>query len=254
MNSSLSLKILAVGLACSASALAQAPPPSGPLAVPRQAAGPMGMPLPTRMGGQPSIQSSRIRAFNPGPDGQIRNLYLSNGSVVNLSPNLGRHIAAVVTKGERVRVSGFRSDVNGQTVIAANSLTLRSQTFVTSSDTGLVVDPDRLPPPPPPPGGPNLGPGHRSGREMARLGPGGPVANGPGPNGPPPPSPPTHGPRPPRPQGNQPDLLPSDGNQPRAAPSPIDPNEPVQSGAPVAPPTGQPASPGAQPNPNGPSV
>ncbi len=48
----------------------------------------------------PSIvtQSSRIRAFNPAPDGQIRSLYLSNGDVVNLSPGLSQQLSLLVRR------------------------------------------------------------------------------------------------------------------------------------------------------------
>ena len=37
-------------------------------------------------------QSSRIRAFNAGPDGLVRSLFLQNGNVVNVSPDLGRQL------------------------------------------------------------------------------------------------------------------------------------------------------------------
>ena len=249
MNSSFSLKTLVAGLALSASALAQAPPPRGPSPLLGQVPGsPIGTPMPVQPG-QPVTQSSRIRAFNPGPDGQVRSFYLSNGNVINLSPDLSRQIGVAVTKGERVTVSGVRSKVNGQTVVAAISLTLHGQTFVGQPDLAQIVGPGRLPPPPP--AGRKLGPGPRGGMDMARVGPQGPPANGPEPNGPPPPPPPpSRGPRSPRPDRSSPapPPPPPNGNQLPAPPSPSVPAQPV---APAVPPAGQPAAPGTPPNPNG---
>ena len=248
MNSSFSFKTLVAGLALSASALAQAPPPSGPLPLLGQAPeSPIGTPIPVQPG-QPVTQSSRIRAFNPEPDGQVHSFYLSNGNVINLSPDLSRQIGVAVTKGERVTVSGVRSKVNGQTVVAANSLTLHGQTFVAQSDLGQVAGPGRLPPPPP--AGRKPGPGPRGGMDMARVGPQGPPPNGPGPTGPPPPTPPSsRGPRPPRPDRSSPATPPPppNGNQP---PAPTGPSVPAQPVAPAVPSAGQPAAPETTPKPN----
>ena len=252
MNSFLSFKALAAGLAISASALAQAPPPLPPQAAPAMAG--LTMPAP----GQPVTQSSRLRAFNPGPDGQVQSLYLSNGSVVNLSPDLGREVGAAITKGERVRVSGLRSRVNGQTLVAANSVTLHGQTFVAQPGRPAVAGLINTPPPPPlldgpgprPARGPASRPGRAPGQEMARLGPQGPAANGLSADAPAPPPP---GPRPPRPGENAPPLPPSDRPQPPAQLSPTGPNPPAPPGAPIAAPPMQPGAPEAQPTPNGPA-
>ena len=68
MNSSTSLTTLVVGLTLGVSAVAQAPPPAGPPP----------SPSPAQIGTEsPVTQSSRIRASNPGPDGQLRSLYLA---------------------------------------------------------------------------------------------------------------------------------------------------------------------------------
>ena len=247
MNSFFSLKALAVGLAISASALAQAPASS-----PAQAAGPVNTPVAARAG-QPVTQSSRIRAFNPGPDGQLQSLYLSNGSVVTLSPDLSRQVLATVTKGERVKVSGPGTKVNGQTLIAANQLTLHGQTFVAQRGIGPLAGADRMSPPPPPES-PNPGDRSGNGRDLARLGPQGPRPGGPGPDGPPPL--PRSGPRPPRPQAKQPapPPPPSRVNRTPPPPSAAAPNAPGQPNSPAAPPAGQPASPELQPGPGGPSL
>jgi hypothetical protein len=94
-----SLKHIFVGLILSGSAFAQTPPTDGALPPPAPVAGPAGMPSPATMRA-PSIvtQSSRIRAFNPAPDGQIRSLYLSNGDVVNLSPGLSQQLSLLVRR------------------------------------------------------------------------------------------------------------------------------------------------------------
>lgn len=186
MNSLLCLKSFAVGFALSASALAQAPPADGPPAPGVLAPAPMS-------GGSNTTISSRIRAYNPGPGGEVRSLYLADGAVVDLSPDLGRSVGAAVRRGERVRVSGLRSNLDGQTVIAAQSLTLDGQTFVAQAGVPPLVGGDRLLPPPPAPGAPPRRAGPQPGPGMASMEPSRPRSGGIGPDQllPPPPPPPS---------------------------------------------------------------
>jgi hypothetical protein len=95
-----SLKITALGLALSSVAFAQSPIPTppAPLAVPpdRAAASPATPPqLPV------ITKSSRVRAFNAGPSGEVRSLYLQNGSVVDLAPGLGGRSAPQFVRAKK---------------------------------------------------------------------------------------------------------------------------------------------------------
>ena len=146
---------------------AQAPPSPGPMIPPAQA--------PPAVQGSTVTQSSRIRAFNAGPDGQVHSLYLANGSVVDLTPSFGPGLNSQVHKGARVRIVGSRSNVNGQTILTPQQLTLDQQTFTAQPPTerprsavtaDLPGPQPGMPPPPPPPNGPAPGP---------RRGPGGPA-------------------------------------------------------------------------------
>ena len=163
-------------------------------------------------------------------------------------------MSAAVRKGERVSVSGLRSNVNGQIVLAASSVTLNGHTFLSQPGPGPIADEERNAAPlplRPPLGGPNRGRGPRGGPDMARLGPQGPGASGPVTPPPPPPS----GPDLARPQGNQPPPPPPpDGNRMNAPTPPIDLNAPAQPNTAPAPPAGQPVAPTfTPPIPNGPN-
>ena len=147
-SKTLGMKTLATGLAFVATAaFAQAPPPSGPPPDPGLAAVSPGMPLSGQGAGQRYTRASRVRAFSPGPEGQVRSLYLSDGSVVLVPPSLSRQIGGAVTRGLRILVSGYRSDLDGQPLITASSITVNGQTFVTRTDMADLA----TPPPPPPP-------------------------------------------------------------------------------------------------------
>ena len=242
MNSSISFTTLFAGLAMGVSALAQAPSPTGPPP-----------PLPTAQTGTGSFvtQSSRIRAFNPGPDGQVRSLYLSNGSVIDLPPDLGRTAGVLVRKGERVTVSGLRSNVYGQTIVAANSITLDGHNLLSKPDSGPSAEGNRLPPPPPPGEGPNRGRGPGRGPDMARLGPPAPNDRVQG-QAPPPPQGPLAVPQ----GGPMPPPAPATGSQLNIPPPPVDPNAPAQLTVPAPPavqPPAQTSSP-TQPGLNGPAL
>src|ERR1700689_3084096 len=82
MNIPSSLCITALGLAFSSVAFAQSPPPPPP---PQPPDAPASMPAAPGASSQLPVvtQSSRIRAFNAGPGGEVRSLYLQNGSVVD---------------------------------------------------------------------------------------------------------------------------------------------------------------------------
>jgi hypothetical protein len=89
MNSSVSITTFVIGLAVGASALAQTPPAGGPPPIPSSPVS----------SGSLATQSSTIRAFNPGPNGEPRSLYLANGSVVDLPPDLGQPMAMGFIRG-----------------------------------------------------------------------------------------------------------------------------------------------------------
>lgn len=191
------LPLMAVGLILSTPAFAQnapdgaLPQPPQPPRGPSQATGPHS---------QLTTQSSRIRAFNAGPDGQVRSLYLQNGSVVNVSPDLGRQLSTQTHKGTRITVTGSRSMVNGQRILAANQISINSQTYTAQLQggpeanfqggpdrgprVGRIGEPGMMPPPHPGPDARVDGPkGPRGPRPERRPGtpppppPGGPDAH-----------------------------------------------------------------------------
>jgi hypothetical protein len=141
------LKITALGLAFSSVAFAQGPasaPPTSP-------AVPPGSPAAPSLGSQlPMItQSSRVRAFNAGPGGEVRSLYLQNGSVVDLAPGLGGQIGTAVRMGEKITVTGTKSEINGQSLVEATSVRLNDQTFSASAAPGPAALAEGIVPPPP---------------------------------------------------------------------------------------------------------
>jgi hypothetical protein len=152
-----SLKITALGLAFSSVAFAQspAPAPSTPPVVPPSAPAALS---PTSQ--LPVVnQSSRVRAFNPGPGGEVRSLYLQNGSVVDLAPALGGQVGPAIRKGEKITVTGIKSEINGQSLVEAASVRLNDQTF-SANATPISPGPATLAEGavPPPPGGPQAPP------------------------------------------------------------------------------------------------
>lgn len=86
-------------------------------------------------------QSSRIRAFNPGPGGEIRSLYLQNGSVIDVTPGLGGQLGPAVRKGAKITVTGTQSEINGQSVVEAASIRLNDQTFAANSPSAAPATP-----------------------------------------------------------------------------------------------------------------
>jgi len=127
MHVSSSLHITALGLAFSSAVFAQssAPTPPTPPAVPSSGRSAF---LPTLQ--LPVItESSRIRAFNAGPGGEVRSLYLQNGSVVNLAPALSGQVGPAIRKGEKITVTGTKWLSNGQALVEAASVELSGQTF-----------------------------------------------------------------------------------------------------------------------------
>lgn len=208
MNISSTLRVTALGLVLSSRVFAQNPPPI-PLPTPPNTLGatptPSGFTSPLRR----VTQSSRIRAFNAGPDGEVRSLYLQNGSVVDVTPDLGRQLGLSVRRGERITVSGAKSEIDGQSLLEASSIRLNDQTF---SSNALPLGAPRLGAlaegvPPPPPGTPKepLPPSPRSRGRAVPPAPCGVLADAPPPppntGGPPPP--PADGIAPPSPPPNQ---------------------------------------------------
>src|ERR1700761_2153783 len=110
------LRITALGLALSSVAFAQSPTPAPPAppAIPPTAAPPS---MPQQM--RTVTESSRVRAFNAGPGGEVRSLYLQNGSVVDLEPRLGGQLGPAVRMGEKITVTGTKSEINGQSLVEA---------------------------------------------------------------------------------------------------------------------------------------
>ena len=183
---------LSLGLICT-SAFAQVspawstPPPAPGAAVPSAP-------------GATVTQHARVRAFNAGPDGQVRSAYLTNGSVVDLS-GFGHGATAQIHKGTHVRVTGVRTVVHGQTILAPQQLSLGQQTFTPDRAPALGVSPapgliagaapgaPGVPPPPPPgrpgvPPPPSAGPGAPLPPPTPPVGPGAPPAPPAGVNGP----------------------------------------------------------------------
>ena len=212
------LKISTLGFAISSVAFAQGPAPATPPppAVPPPAAS---APIPPQF--SMVTESSRVRAFNAGPGGEVRSLYLQNGSVVDLAPGLGGQIGSAVRKGEKITVTGTKSEINGQSLVEAASVRLNDQTF-SASATASGALPDGVAPPPPgaPQPPPPSAPQRRN--RVAAPAPCGATADAPpppaGPDGAPPPPPGFEaGPPPPPPSGASPPP-PSDGMAPPPPP------------------------------------
>ncbi len=190
MSISSSLRITALGLACSSVAFAQgtvaAPPAPAPVA-PSAAAAPPPAPRQLSM----VTESSRVRAFSAGPGGEVRSVYLQNGSVVDLAPGLGRQFGPSLRKGAKITVTGTRSEINGQSLVEAASVRLNDQTF--SANVPAPGPIAVVAAPPPPPGAPQAppAPGPRRGEMGPVLAPNAATRNAPpppaGPDGPPPP-------------------------------------------------------------------
>jgi hypothetical protein len=208
MNIPCSLRITALGLAFSSVALAQSPVPAtptppagGPPSVPAAPAASTPLPVVT--------QSSRVRAFNAGPGGEVRSLYLQNGSVVDVTPALGGQLGAAVRKGERITVTGTKSEINGQSLLEASSIRLNDQTFSANAPSSVPPGPGALaqgavPPPPGTTQAPPPAPSPRRRNKAAAPAPCGVSADAPPPppdfGDPPPPPPDGMAPPPPPPQ------------------------------------------------------
>jgi hypothetical protein len=210
MNIPSPLRITALGLAFCSMAFAQSPPPVPP------ADAPPDMPAaPTASSQLPVVtQSSRIRAFNAGPGGEVRSLYLQNGSVVDLTPALGGQLGPAVRKGAKITVTGAKSEINGQTLVEAASVQVNDQTFSANALSANPPGPGALaegaaPPPPTP---------RRKNRAAA------PAPCGVATDAPPPP--PDFGGPPPPPDGMAPPPPPPEGMAPPPPPPGIGPPPP----------------------------
>ena len=187
MHISSSLKIATLGLAISSVTFAQSPTPAAPTppAIPPAAAStPQQVSMVT--------ESSRVRAFNPGPGGEVQSLYLQNGGVVDLPPQIAGQLGPAVRKGEKVTVTGMKSEINGQSLVEAASVRLNDQTFSANATApGLLADGALAPSPGAPQSPPATAPRRRN--RAAALAPCGATADAPPPpagqDGPPPPPP-----------------------------------------------------------------
>jgi hypothetical protein len=133
----------ALGFAFCSVAFAQSPPPAPPSppveGPPSISAAPAASPqLPV------VTQTSRVRAFNPGPSGEVPSLYLQNGSVVDVTPALGGQLGAAVRKGEKITVTGTESEINGQSLVEAASVRLNDQTFSAGAPPSVPPAPGAL--------------------------------------------------------------------------------------------------------------
>jgi hypothetical protein len=205
MNIPSPLLITALGLAFSSVAFAQSPPPTPP---PPSAEVPVS--TPAALSQLPLVtQSSRVRAFNVGPGGEIRSLYLQNGSVVDVTPALGGQLGLALRKGEKITVTGTKSEINGQSLVEAASFRLNGQTLSANAPSakppGLGALAEGAAPPPPGAAAP------RRRNKAAAPAPCGVSADAPPPppdfGGPPPPPPDGMAPPPP-PDGMAPPPLP----------------------------------------------
>jgi hypothetical protein len=132
-----SLRMTALGLAVSSVAFAQSPTTAPP---PRAPDAPAPVPPAPGVSSQLPVvtQSSRIRAFNPGPGREVRSLYLENGSVVDLTPGLGGQLGPVVRKGEKITVTGTKLEIHGQSVVEAASVLLSDQMFSVNAPSAIA--------------------------------------------------------------------------------------------------------------------
>ena len=210
-----------LALAFGSVSLAQSPPPAPPCP---PAGRPPSLPaVPVAASQLPIVtQSSRVRAFNAGPSGEVRSLYLQNGSVVDVTPALGGQLGPAVRKGEKITVTGTKSEINGQSVLEAASVRLNDQTFAANASSAIPSGPGALAEGavPPPPGAPQAPPPASSPRrknKAAAPAPCGVSDDAPPPmpdfGGPPPPPPDGMGPPPP-PDGMGPPPPPPDGMAP----------------------------------------
>jgi hypothetical protein len=208
--------VTALGLAFSSVALPQSPPPAPPS--PPADGSPSVPSAPVSSSQLPVVtQSSRVRAFNAGPSGEVRSLYLQNGSVVDVTPALGGQLGAAVRKGERITVTGTKSEINGQSLLEAASIRLNDQTFSAIAPLAARPGPGAVaqgavPPPP--------GPSPRRKNKIAAPAPCSVSADAPPPppdfGGPPPPPP--DGMAPPPPDGMAPPPPAPDGMVPPPPP------------------------------------
>ena len=79
------LKITALGLALGSVAFARSPtltPPTPPVI-------PAAAPASSPQQASTVTESSRLRGFNAGPGGEVRSLYLQNGSAIDLAQGIG---------------------------------------------------------------------------------------------------------------------------------------------------------------------
>jgi hypothetical protein len=206
MNIPSSVRMTALGLAFSLVAFAQNPPPATPPNPPATQA-----PMPAAPGASIQLpvvtQSSRIRAFNAGSGGEVRSLYLQNGSVVDLTPPLGGQLGPAVRKGEKITVTGTKSEINGQSLVEAASVQVNDRTFSANALSNNPPGPGALAegsaPPPPTAQAPPPLPSPRRKSRAAAPAPCSVSADAPPPPpdfGGPPPPPPGIGPPPPPPQ------------------------------------------------------
>jgi hypothetical protein len=214
MNIPSSLCITALGFAFSSVAFAQSPPPPPPPTFPDA---PASMPAAPGASSQLPVvtQSSRIRAFNAGPGGEVRSLYLQNGSVVDLTPALGGQLRLADRKGEKIIVTGTKSEINGQSLVEAASVRLNDQTFSANVPSATPPGPGALaengaPPPLGAPQAPSPAPSPRRRNKAAAPAPCGVSADAP-------PPPPDFGGPPPPPDGMAPPP-PPDGMAPPPPP------------------------------------
>jgi hypothetical protein len=233
MNNPSLLRMTALGLAFSSVALAQSspPPPSPPAAGP-----PIVSAAPAASPQLPVVtQSSRVRAFNAGPTGEVRSLYLQNGSVVDVTPALGGQLGPAVRKGEKITVTGTKSEINGQSLVEAGSVRMNDQTFsanaaeIAASGPGAVAESGVPAPPGPPQALPATSKSRRK-KKAAAPASGAVFADAPPPpdfGGPPPPPPDPMGPPPPPPDGMGAPPPPPDGMAPPPPPDGMAPLPPL---------------------------
>ena len=220
MNFSSSLRLTALGIAFSSVAFAQSPAPAPLPPTPTPGNAPV---TPQAASQFPSVtQSSRVRAFSAGPGGEVRSVYLQNGSVVDLTPALGGQLGPALRKGEKITVTGTKSEFKGQSVLEAATVRLNDQTF---SANDPALGPLAQGATPPRPGRPQAPPPPLAPRGKRGAAPPAPCGAGPGvpappagPDAPPPPPGFAAGPPPPPPSGMAPPPPPPDGMAPSPPP------------------------------------
>jgi hypothetical protein len=106
-----------------------------------------------------SIVTAQISSFTANTRGLMDGVVLDDGTRVHFRPHMGTTLLPLLTRGDRIRVTGWEMDRGGGRVLEAKTITnLRTNTAV---DVSAFADP-------PPPHAPSIPPGAIAPPEPAR--------------------------------------------------------------------------------------